>query len=886
MDELKVATLEKVRERTYWTDILSEAQPAVQFPYLSHRLNQRDEAASLTFTIPSNLSKKILESAGESDLRMFTILMTVTVVLMHRYSGKSELLTAAPIIKQKNTQTGINNILPLKVEIESKMNFRECLQRVKEAMKGAFIHQNYPVKSLLDELWMIQKKNQNYFGFSLMLENLHQETTLKEMNTDLLISFKRGEGDHLSGGIFWNLRHYDQETIRRLSSHFCTLAEQALNSPEKEVSEYKILSDEELEQMKVFNQIIQTYPEDKSIVELFQEQVRQKPDHLAVVFEDVRYTYREVDDLSERIAMFLRKKNVNQNEPIGLMVYRSAEMIIAILGILKAGCPYLPIDVHLPVERICYMLENSCTKVILTNSTEILPIENRDIILIDDLFDFIGNMAVHSDKPVPTDLAYVLYTSGTTGNPKGVMVEHRQVINLVHGLKNRHLNRLSLESLHIGMLASHIFDASVQTMFPALLLGHTLYIAPDNIRVDGKQLWSFYEKNHIHVSDATPSHLRLMTEAVSDNDSHCVQELKLLLVGGEILTSELVNRFLQTFKKSRPIMTNNYGPTECSVQSTAFIIPEDWNENVIPIGSPMPNEQIYIVDSFDQLVPIGIFGELCISGDGVARGYINQPELTNRKFTWLPSLPDKKVYRTGDLARWRSDGLIEFLGRNDNQVKIRGFRVELDEIKQALLNFRELGQCVREVVVVPQQKESQDQFLCAYIISDKPLNQRKLREFLSTKVPSYMIPRHFIRIDKFPMNISGKLDYRALPDPAEQMVLNETVIKAHNETEKRLISIFSEILNISASQISIEDNFFDIGGNSFNIVELSHKILKEFHREISVLQLFQFTSVSEIAALLNNTHDNQKLLDSSEDEEDESFELENIAQLLGGSNDE
>ncbi|MFT4401945.1 non-ribosomal peptide synthetase [Bacillus sp. SW14] len=882
--QLKTAALEKVKERQFWTSLLTQISSDCRFPYDSKQFDQTDEEASFTFLFPVQLEKAILKASGASDLRMFIIFMTVAVTLLHRYSGRTDVVASAPVMKQRETQPVINDLLPLPVKINPSMSFRDCLERVKQSFQQAYAHQNYPVKILLDELYPLHIKGGPRFGISVAMADLQQPASLKEMDTDLLISIQRDEGI-LTGKVSWNLRHYTFETAERIAGHFCTLAEQAMSAPETPVTELQFLSQEEREKITMtFNQTNQPYPKNKSIVDLFKEQADRKPDQPAIVYEDISFTYSEADELSDRIAAFLIKEGVRHEEAVGLMVHRSAEMVIGILGILKAGCPYLPIDVNMPSERMDYMLRNSGSRFVITNEDHDISAGDKKSLLIEEMMKFEGT-AEHGRLPSPENLAYVLYTSGTTGKPKGVMVEHRQVINLVYGIDSLHFQPFSQVHLRIGMLASHIFDASVQTLFPAVLLGHTLYIAPDHARVDGKQLWSFYEENRIHISDATPSHLRLMIKA-AEKEPHHVNELKLILAGGEVLQPQLVDQFLQTFQADKPVMTNNYGPTECAVQSAAFIIPEPWNEAAVPIGRPMPNEQIFILDHCGQPVPIGLYGELCIAGDGVARGYIGQPELTAEKFTVPQHIPASKLYHTGDLARWRSDGLIEFFGRYDDQVKIRGFRVELDEIKKALLDYSESGQIIHDAVIIPVQKESDDQFLVAYLISDQKLKTRKMREFLAAKLPAYMIPRRFIRIDSFPMNLSGKLDIKALPDPLEEPESDEQVIKPHNETEKKLVSIFAGILNISESEISMEDNFFDIGGNSFHIVELSNKLKEQFGQELSVVQLFQYTSVSAIAAQLSRQTESEGSQANAERAEEAAEDLENVSQLLGGISDE
>ncbi|MCB7155874.1 amino acid adenylation domain-containing protein [Bacillus stercoris] len=882
--QLKTAALEKVKERQYWTSVLTQIPSDCRFPYDSQLLDQNDEEASIPFSFPAQLEKAILKASGASDLRMFMILMTAAVTLLHRYDGRTDIMASAPVLRQRGTQPVINDLLPLLVKINPSMSFRDCLEHVKQAFQEVYAHQNYPVKILLDELHPLHKKGEPRFGISLAVNDLQQPVSLKALDTNLFFSIQCDEG-RLTGKLSWNLKHYTFDTAERIAGHFCMLADQALSAPETLVSELQLLSHEERERViTTFNHTNQPYPKEKSIVDLFKEQAALKPDQPAIVYEDVSFTYGEADELSDRIAAFLTKEGVCHEEPVGLMVHRSAEMVIGILGILKAGCAYLPIDVNMPSERMDYMLTNSGSRFVITNKGYGTSAENQKSLCIEEMMKFEG-AAEHGRLPSPENLAYVLYTSGTTGKPKGVMVEHRQVINLVYGIDSLHFQPFSQEHLRIGMLASHIFDASVQTIFPAVLLGHTLYIAPDHARMDGKQLWSFYEENRIHISDATPSHLRLMIKA-AEKEPHHIDELKLIMAGGEMLPPQLVQQYLQTFRAGKPVMTNNYGPTECAVQSAAFTIPESWNEPVVPIGRPMPNEQIYILDHCGQPVPIGVYGELCIAGDGVARGYIRQPELTAEKFTEPQHIPAGKLYHTGDLARWRSDGFIEFFGRYDDQVKIRGFRIELNEIRKALLDYREPGQIVHDAVIIPVQKESDDPFLLAYLISDQKLKTRKMRGFLGEKLPGYMIPRRFIRVDSFPMNLSGKLDLKALPDPFEEPESDEQVIKPHNETEKKLVSIFASILNIPESDISMEDNFFDIGGNSFHIVELSNKLKEQFGQELSVVQLFQYTSVSAIAAQLSRQAESEGCQANAESEEEAAEDLENVAQLLGGISDE
>lgn len=872
---LKAAASEKEQERKYWTGMLSDIETDCRFPSFIRHAEGKKEEASLAFTFTSELNKAVLKASGESDLRMFIILMAAAFALLHRYSGKNGLLAAAPVLNQEKKQTAINDLLPLKLKLKPSVHFRDCLQYVKTAFQEAHAHQNYPVKLVINEFYPQKAANQP-FGLAAALENLHGPSAYGEMMSDLFFSFRHEEGK-LSGKLIWNEEYYNFEAAEQLARHFCTLAEQVLAEPEKPISDVELLSNEERKQITaVFNETAMPYPKEKTIIDLFQQKAAAHPDRRAAVYENKCYTYREVDELSDRIGEALRKKGVKKGEPIGLMIQRSADMVIAILGILKAGCPYLPIDIHLPPDRVRYMLGNSGSRFVIANQGSGIQTENQHVIFLEQLLSEPADAEQTSDHfPSAGDLAYVLYTSGTTGKPKGVMVEHRQVVNLVYGIRSRHFGGISPDNLHIAMLASHIFDASVQTMFPALLLGHTLFIVPDLVRMDGSRIWSFFEENSIHISDATPSHLRLMVKAVSGRQPHRVKDLKLVLAGGEVLTPQLARQFLQTFGKNKPMLTNNYGPTECTVQSAAFPVPEDWDEAVIPIGSPMPNEQIFILNPSGHPVPIGVYGELCIGGDGVARGYIHQPELTLQKFRVPAGVSEKRLYHTGDLARWRADGFIEFLGRDDQQVKIRGFRIELEEIKKALLTYEET---IRDAVIVAVIKEN-DEYLCAYLISDQEPDLRNIREYLAAELPNYMIPRRFIKVDEFPLNVSGKLDYQSLPDPSDKPETGHLAVKGHNETKRKIVSIFAEVLDIPESSIDPEDNFFDIGGSSFHIVEISNKIKDVFDQELSVVQLFQYTTAAAIADRLDGGLKPQQ---PAEDSEEEAEDLENIAQLLGG----
>ncbi|OLP64677.1 Surfactin synthase subunit 1 [Bacillus pumilus] len=882
--QLKAVAKEKVKERAYWTSILSDVQLDGRIPNTVSQANPVAIDRSLHSSFPMTVNHSLKNVCGDSDLRLFIVLTTAAFGLLQRYSGKTELMVTVPTMEQSINQSAINHMLPIKVEMDPHMSFSARLDAVKQSFQGAVRHQNYPVHILMDELWHSLGDGKQRVNLACAFETLHGHADRKQLNTDVLIVWKK-EQDLLHAEVHWDASLYDDQMMTQFAGHFMTLTEQFLQTPERAIGTHAFLSETERHQLfDAFQGESLDAPVDRDIVSLFQQQVHLHPIRTAVVFGDTSYTYEEVDHLSDRIALSLSQRKLTREAPVGLRMDRSAELVIAILGILKAGYAYLPIDVHLPIDRIRYMLKNSGAKAIVSDMAghEGLDVESYDI---QKMLHETEEKANQAWTLSPSDMAYVLYTSGTTGHPKGVVIEHRHVINLVYGMETRFFDLLP-DELQVGMLASHIFDASVQTLFPTLLLGHTLHIASDDVRMDGHALWRFYQDHHIQLSDVTPSHLKLMTKAAGQSKQELPQ-LKMLLVGGEVFTKELMDQFLQHVSSERPMMINAYGPTECTVQSSSFLVPHDWNEQIIPIGQPMPNEQIFICDAEGEPVPIGVFGELYISGDGVGRGYINQPEWNKEKFIKKPALCSGVLYGTGDVARWRFDGLLEFAKRSDNQVKIRGYRIELEEVRRAILDDPKLQGLIQDVIVLPKETTERDQYICAYFMAKQEVDQRAIRSFLSERLPGYMVPRHLIQVDQFPLNLSGKLDIQALPNPEDQLLdEQETVaIQAHNETEQKLVRIFASILQVSASHIRLDEPFFDLGGNSFNIVELSNKVKEEFQQELTVMELFQYTTVSQIAAQLKSKAAGQDK-QVKDDEENEADDLESAAQLLGGIIDE
>ena len=660
-------------------------------------------------------------------------------------------------------------------------------------------------------------------------------------------------GAHIGLSLNYCKKLFNARTIERFIGYFRGIAEQVIKGADQKLSEIELITEGEKDQILYdFNNTDTEYARNKTIHELFEDQVEKVPDHTAIVYKDYELSYLELNQRVNRLARVLRKKGVKSNTIVGIMVERSPVMIIGILGILKAGGAYLPINPDEPDKRIKSILKDSHTGLLLTQYHYMLKFENvLETIDLEDANLYKGSRKNLVQKGSWKHLAYVIYTSGSTGNPKGVMVDHISVNNLVFSLNERVYKKYT-GYLRVAVAAPYIFDASIKQIFGILLIGHGLYIIPENVRVDGDLFLHFLRKNKIEISDATPSHLQLLLASTSTNESELNLNLRNLLVGGEPLSKTILTDFFDAFSREGLSITNVYGPAECCVDSTSYGICREEVKylNQIPIGKSLPNVKVYVLDTGNKLVPIGIAGELCISGDGVSRGYLNSPHVTGDKFITNPFLIGETLYKTGDLGRWLPDGNIEFLGRIDHQVKIRGYRIEPGEIERQLLKI----DIVKECVVIERERNG-DKYLCAYIViaSERPVESTEpsaaeLRKVLSGVLPEYMIPSYFVEFDRIPLTPNGKVDRKALPDP--KIEAGDEYIAPRNKAERRLAELWSEVLGIKSGAISINANFFELGGHSLKATILISRIHREFDVRIALGEMFVNPTIEGLSKVL------------------------------------
>lgn len=858
-------------------------QEYIPFDIRNESSNRIEKAKA--FSIPLKVAKQLNYLSGNSEMKLYITLLTITFSLLRLYNKSDELSLVVPEISQGKSKQEDDSLLELNVNITRNIQFHECLDEVKKVVKESITDPKRITKKSEIETYYspTNDKNQKKFGVVTSYKGVHENIDTNSIQYDLLIEWKK-ENNQIIGKINYDSSKYYTKTINRIIENLINITNKLIENRTNNIGNMSLLLKDEIEsQYKISKGKKINYPSEENLISLFQKQVAINPNRKAITYDEVSYSYLELENLSNNVAANIKKKKIDTQNPIGLNMTRSAEMIIAILGILKSGHSYLPLDIYLPDKRKEYIINKSKMKIMISDHSKSrnYGVDKYNYWDIVKKTEEINNTNYDIN---PTDIAYVMFTSGTSGKPKGVTVAHKNVINLIWGLKSEIFSKLP-KYLQIGMLSSHNFDASVQIMFPSLVLGHTLHIAKDEVRAEGKNLWEFLEDKKIQLSDATPSHLKLMN---SNSIKTNLQNLKMIIVGGEKFNNSVRKNFLNKLGNETVEIVNAYGPTECTVQSSHFIVPSEWNEESIPIGNPMPNEEVYVCDENNNLVPKGVFGELYISGDGISNGYINDEKLTKEKFVKIPELTDSLLYKTGDVVRWRNDNTLEFANRNDNQVKIRGHRIELDEIKNTLLKFNENKQLIKDVVVISLSTTKSDDFICAYFQSNKKVDINEMRSYMQKAIPNYMVPKYFIQLEKFPLNLSGKIDTNTLPDPRnyyfniEENLKNE---RTHREDgiEEKIIDLFSEILELPQEYIKVNESFFDLGGSSFNIVELSNKISEKFDKEITVIDLFQYTTVREISSLIkgNKTDESEVYTDGNNNED----QLESIIENIRGDSD-
>ncbi|MCP4163144.1 MAG: amino acid adenylation domain-containing protein, partial [Deltaproteobacteria bacterium] len=855
---------ENYGQRGYWLEKLSGELPVLELPSDKIRpASKTFNGNSLSFSLSKVINSALNNLCRDNNVSLFMMLQALVKVLFHRYTGQTDIILGSPIAgrvhEDLEDQIGFYiNTLTLRDTMEGDLSFKEVLAGVKQTCTEAFDNQDYPFDRIVEDLDIKRDISRSpLLDVMVVLQN--NETTAVEFEGleltpyrseklvckfDMAFNFSETAGS-LFCGIEYNTDIYYEDRIKRLINHFKTLVSSVLENSQAKIKDLEIIGDEERTfLLDLFNDTKKDYPTDSSIVDLFEDQVEKTPDNIAVVFEEVELTYRELNRRANIVGHYLRDNfGIKPDDMVGVLLERSEKMVIAILGILKSGAAYVPIDSEYPDARIEYIIEDSDPKVVLVGKDYIY--KNHKYLEINKILESRGNVENLERLTEPKNLAYIIYTSGSTGEPKGVLIEHRSVVNLVYGLDDLIYSRYN-EKINISLFASFSFDASVKQLFCSVLLGHCLHIVPKEMKMNIIQLLNFYEKKDIDIADGTP----LLLDLINNQNSKYLKGMKVkeFIIGGDALYTSSIEKLLSNFNISKPKVTNVYGPTECCVDSSLYRFSDlDLiNSKILPIGKPIGNIKIFILDRKFKILPIGVAGEIYISGEGIARGYLNQSELTNIKFVGNPFMTGERMYRTGDFGRWLSDGNIEFLGRIDNQVKIRGFRIELGEIENALLQ----SVSISSAVVLAKIIDNGEKILVAYLVAEKGFEVSELRSFLMKYLPDYMIPSYFIHMDSFPLTPNGKIDKKAFPEPDESFSSVVEYVAPTNDLQKKLVGIWQEVLGIE--KIGIYDNFYELGGHSLKAIRVVSRIKKELEVN-SYKVIFENPTIEALSEVIKNT---------------------------------
>jgi amino acid adenylation domain-containing protein len=826
------------RERDYWLEQLAGDLVRAYFPYEWKPSIEMDfRIDSLEFSVSGEDFSRLLKLCSGVDAKLYIFLMTGIAVLLNQYTGIDDIVIGSPLSKQDVDRDLVNTVLALRNFLTGDMLFKELLLQVSQTVMEAAENQNYPIETLLYQLGMtFAVYDFPLFDVVVLLENIHNKNYLKPINPNMIFSFLRNE-ESLRGVVEYNAARYDKIAVERIVRYFIGLVHNVLLDINIKISDIDLLSEEEKETLLYnLNNINAEYPRDKTIHQLFQYQVEKTPGSTAVEYENRRLTYGELNDASNRLARVLKRKGVTVDTIVGLMVEPSLEMAAAILAILKAGGAYMPIDSEFPRDRVIYMLADSSTSILLTTAGAFAKyaftaFRSLEITVMDEWEETLSRESRENLQPVnrPNDLAYVLYTSGTSGKPKGVMIEHKNVVALMF-----HDNyRFDFSGSDVWtMFHAYNFDFSVWEMYGPLLHGGKLILISKMTARDPGRFFKILEEKGVTVLNQTPpAFYNLIDEALKNGNSRL--KLRYVIFGGEALQPLKLKPWKEKYPDVR--LVNMFGITETTVHATYKEIgSREIQQNVSNIGKPLPTLRGYILDRGMKLLPIGVSGELYIGGEGVGRGYLNNPGLTGERFMDSPFVSEERVYKSGDLVKLIEDVEMEYLGRIDHQVKIRGFRIELEEIRNQLLSVED----ITDAVVIDRDDESDEKFLTAYVVSKnrKEMDTSALRNILSRKLPDYMIPTSFVLLEKIPLTPNGKIDRKVLPEP--EIKVGDRYAAPADEIEARLINVSAEVLNVNTEVIGMNDNFFELGGNSLKAVNFAAMLHKEFNVKIPLDEIF------------------------------------------------
>jgi len=848
--ERRTVTRESLaKEIEYWREQLGRTLPEVYLPTDHSNTHPRTFRGSMyPFKLRSPLTAALREFCRSEGVSTFHVLLASFAALLQRYSGEERIPIGTVTAGRNRPETEhllgyFLNTVVVPADVSRNPSFRELVHRARNWSLAALDHDRLPFEYLVRELNIQREPSRNplfqaLFSLEPPMPVVDPNWRLTQMDVDtgatkydLYLELDE-RTDQVLARFHYSTDLFERQTIARMAIHWKTLIRGGIANPEQRLSELPLVSSRENRVLGKWNDTVQTYPE-SCIHQLFELQAQSVPETTAVISHGQRLSYRELNERANQLAWFLLKRGIPPDAPVGLCVDRGPSMVIALLGILKAGGAYVPLDPKLPDERLAFLLADSKPAALLTDQSSHRPALGADTIVLDQDWKFVENesRANPYTSVSPQNLAYVMYTSGSTGRPKGVAIEHRSVVNLLCSMQRE--PGLSCEDVLLAVTTLS-FDIAGLEIFLPLVSGARLVIADSTEVIDGNRLKDLLNDSKATAMQATPATWRLLIEAGWQGDP----DLK-ILCGGEALPPELATQL--TSRGSS--VWNLYGPTETTIWSSIYKV-SGREDAAVPIGRPIANTSIHIVDSHRNQVPVNVIGEMYIGGEGLARGYLNRPELTAERFVenWLVPGQGSRLYRTGDLGRYRSHGEIEYVGRVDSQIKLRGVRIELGEIESVLASHP----AVREVVVVVSG-EAEQQKLAAYLVmKDKATvpEPGELRRYLRTKLPEPMVPASYWQIEKVPLLPSGKVD-RAVLGGGRRLVDRQDWMGPRNQSEAQLTDIWRELLKVEA--VGREQNFFELGGHSLLVLQMTARIRRTMEVELPVRNVFESPTIAGLA---------------------------------------
>ncbi len=865
----------------FWIEQFADEIPVLDLPRdFVFRVTQSFQGDLLVYTLPAELSADLKQFVNESKITLYMLLLAVYYILLARYSRQEDIVIGTPTAGRPYVELdGIIgmfvNTLALRCRPEGDKLFVDFLLEIKEYVLKALENQNYGFEKLVEKIGVKKTdfaKNP-LFDVMFVLENMDlpeldlPDLTFKEYNYksgtakfDLTLLVEE-INDQLVLSMEYRTDLYKQDTIWRMLRHYENILRGILQNPQIALGQISLITQEEYRAIvDTFNDTRVEYPQKETLSALFEEQVQKSPNRAAVISKEENLTYGEVNVRANQLAHLLRGKGVTAGTVVGIMVDRSLEMMVGLYGILKAGGAYLPLSPDWSVQRIKYMLDDCGVTLLLTTQKlrkrvgETLDTA-RTIIALDTNEQILAAQKITNPDPVNSsrDLAYVIYTSGSTGRPKGVLIEHRSVLNTLYWMQREY--PITPEDILL-QITTFTFDVSVWELFWWSIIGARVIMLNPGGERDPEQILQTVDEYQVTQIHLIALMLNVFLDYLrSENSVVRVASLRRIITSGEAVSVSHVEKFDAVLGSVYPglQLIDIYGPTEATIYASYFDCAAYREYPSIPIGKPIDNTRLFILGPEDQLQPIGIPGELCISGVGLARGYLNLPQLTAEKFVNNPYLPGEKMYRTGDLVRWLADGNIEYLGRIDFQVKVRGYRIELGEIENQLLHLP----LIKEAVVVARDDETAGKYLVAYLIAAKEVSSIVLQESLSQELPDYMIPTYFVQLDQLPLTASGKLDRRNLPLPKKTVDTGSAYISPRNELEEKITLIWREVLGLE--QLGVRDKFQQLGGHSLKGIQLNARLKQEFGVEIALKELFNQGTVEKIAKLIQSVEKKEYL---------------------------